>query len=145
MPTGCFNCGSVKWTPKTGQPTKLLLVVQKRGKHGKQKEVAHGGVQGPGGLGRGQGRQDGQRVGQLARRASDDGACMEEATARQRGGAFSERRQGGERRGPRGLAGPALRADRPPQDRAGLAQKKSCPLRLRASAPGSIPPIRCSA
>ena len=51
---------TVKWTPKTGQSNKLLLAVQERGKHAKETEVPHGGGEGPGGVGGGQGRQDGQ-------------------------------------------------------------------------------------
>jgi hypothetical protein len=30
----------LKWTPKTGQPTKLLLAVQEGGDHGAETEVA---------------------------------------------------------------------------------------------------------
>src|ERR1700730_9847079 len=95
----------VKWTPKTGQPNKLLLAIQERGNHGKEKEVPHGGAQGPGGPGGGQGRQDDQRVGRIAWRASDADPRLEEAAREQFGGAVPERSQDSERR-PRGLASP---------------------------------------
>lgn len=83
----------LKWTPKTGQSNKLLLAVQERGNHGEETAVPHGGVQSPGGVGGGQGGQDDQRVGELARCASDADSYVEEATHRQRGGAVPERCQ----------------------------------------------------
>ena len=74
----------VKWTPKTGQSNKLLLAVQERGNHGNETEVPPSDVQSAGGVGGGEGRQDGQRVGRHARRASQDDPCLEEAAHRQR-------------------------------------------------------------
>ena len=67
---------------------------------------------------------------------------LEEAARRECGGVVPDGRQGLGRRA-RGLAGPALRADRSAEDGAGLAQKKSCQLRLSASVRGSILRMRC--
>ena len=69
------------------------------------------------------------------------GLRRERRPRRERPGAVPQRRQDHRCR-TRGRAGPALRADRPAQDGAGLAQKKSCQLRLSANEPGSMLPIQ---
>src|ERR1700735_3132975 len=127
----------MRWTPKTGQSTKLLSAVREGGTDGAETEVAHGDVQGSGGVGGRQGREDGQRTGEPSWRSSDDDPCLEEAARRECRGGVPDGHEviGGRAQGP---AKAALRADRSAQDGAGLAQKKSCQLRLRPSVPGSI-------
>src|SRR5262245_45951939 len=98
---------------------------------GTQATAARGGAEGQGGVGGAEGGPYGQRGGQRLRGPPDPGQRGEAAAAGQRHGGLrlGHRGTGG---GPRGAAGALVRGDRPPEGRAGVAQKKSGPPRLRS-------------
>ena len=66
----------------------------KGGRYGSETEVPHSSLQGPGGAGGGAWREDDQRTGRIARRASDADHYLEEAARGQRGGVVPAWRQG---------------------------------------------------
>ena len=125
-----FIC-CMKWTPKTGQSNKLLLAVQERGDHPKETEVPHGGGEGPSGAGGGEGRQDHQRAGGTAWRASDVDPCVEEATPRQRGGVVPVRGDKSSSTEHEALQSQLYERNRSARAGVGLAQKKSCHSSVR--------------
>src|SRR4051812_45567548 len=88
-----FFIRQLKWTPKTGQPIKLLCC-PRGGINGRQEaEGVYGAVQGAGGVGGVQGGQDGGRVGRPTRGPPDLDPRLEEATAGRR---RSDLRRGGQ-------------------------------------------------
>src|ERR1700722_18660857 len=117
-----------------------MLVTQERGTDGKEAHEARGRVQGPGGLGCPQGGSDRQRACQQVRRASDADPWLEEATTGRSRERLRRWDQGSGSR-LRWTPGGVVRTDRPAQDGAGVAQKKSCRVRLTPGGHSSIPAI----
>jgi hypothetical protein len=128
--------------PENWTTSSATLVAQERGNDGRQAEAALGGVHGPGGLGRPQRGPDRPRTRRPVRGPPDPDPRLEEAPARRRRPSLRQRRQGGRDRR-RGREGRGGRADRPAQDGAGVAQKKSRSARLSCYGPWSRRTTRC--